>query len=280
MEMDKMDTPLSIRSISSVEELIMVRDLEKVIWESDDPVPIHQTVTAVKNGGVMIGAFVGERLIGFQYSFSGFDGKRAYLCSHAMGLHPDFRVSGIGEKLKLAQRLEAIGKGYDLITWTYDPLETINGNLNIKKLGATCSQYIENCYGDMTDILNVGVSSDRFQVEWKITSDRVISNLENYRMKQHHYTDASQLIHVELDEQGFPIPLNVDVSLDQVDGTLLVAVPSAFQKIKEHDLNKAIHWRMQTRGIFSHYFRKGWEVVDFIKNDATASVHYYVLQKM
>ncbi len=280
MEKAKILQSLSVRLLDSVSELTMVRDLEKVVWAQDDPVPLHQTVTAVKNGGMVLGAFWEERLIGFQYSFAGFDGKKAYLCSHTLGIHPDFRGIGIGEKLKREQRIEAIRKGYDLITWTYDPLETVNANLNIKKLGAVCSRYLENCYGEMTDILNAGVPSDRFQVEWRITNDRV-NDILNQDARDHGGSHHSpRLIQVTTNGNGFAVPKDLDMNCDQLDDTLFVPVPAEFQKIKKHDLNLAIDWRLKTRAVFTHYFQQGWQVVDFVKNDRSEPVHHYVLQKI
>ncbi|MFY0545986.1 GNAT family N-acetyltransferase [Brevibacillus sp. H7] len=256
----------------------MVRELEKLVWGSEESVPVEQTITAVKHGGMVLGAFLGERLIGFQYSFAGYDGKKTYLCSHSLGIHPDYRASGIGYRLKLAQRTEAIRKGYDLITWTYDPLQTVNGNLNIRKLGAICSTYIENCYGDMNDQLNAGVPSDRFQVEWWITSDHVMDTLRKKRDPDSS-VGFPAVIETTTNDQGFGVPLQVDLTLDQSAGKLLVPVPSSFQRLKEHDIGLAIEWRMKTRAVFSHYFQNGWSVREFVKQDGPEPVHYYVLDK-
>jgi len=274
-----LDTTVAIRRLQTVEELTLVQELEKIIWAEDSAIPIHQTVTAVKNGGMVLGAFADERLIGFQYSFAGFDGKRAYLCSHALGIHPDYRIGGIGEKLKWAQREEALNIGYDLITWTYDPLETVNGNLNIRKLGAICSHYIENCYGEMKDILNGGIPSDRFLVKWWITSDRVERRVNRVEVSadEERSFDIPALIDVEVNQQGKPVPFARDVIPDASVERLLVPVPAAFQKIKEQDLALARSWRMVTRSVCTQYFQSGWQVADFIKT--TGHVHYYVLQK-
>lgn len=274
---------LTIRLLESIDELSNVCDLEKIIWESDDPVPVSHLITAVKNGGMVLGAYLEEQLIGFQYSFAGFDGKKAYLCSHTLGVHPNFRISGIGEKLKLAQRTEAIKKGYDLITWTYDPLETVNANLNMKKLGGTCSTYIENCYGEMSDILNVGVPSDRFLVEWQIKDDHVIHKLSN-EIIQNRFQEDLSVIRVEINDQGFPIPVDNACRSDQSADVLFVPVPGEFQKIKDRDLHLAIEWRMKTRKVFNQYFQSGWQVIDFFKSKTKNKgdldiIHYYVLQK-
>lgn len=279
MTTDKTTASLAIRPLDTIEELAMVRDLEKIVWSPDESIPVEQTITAVKHGGMVIGAFAGERLIGFQYSFAGFDGKKTYLCSHTLGIHPDYRVSGIGHRLKLAQRTEAIRKGYDLITWTYDPLETVNGNLNIKKLGAICKKYVENCYGDMKDQLNAGVPSDRFQVEWWITSDHVLAILNKHTDNPVYSDRFPALIQVTTNDQGFVVPLQIDLSLAQFDGKLFVPVPAAFQKLKEHDLDMAIDWRLKTRAVFSYYCEKGWIVNEFVKNNVPEHVHYYVLEK-
>ncbi|MDF2681402.1 MAG: family N-acetyltransferase, partial [Brevibacillus sp.] len=90
MEKNEMAPSLSVRLISSVDELAKVRDLEKIIWGEDDPVPVSHAITAVKNGGMVLGAYVEDQLIGFQYSFAGFNGQKTYLCSHTLGVHPNF----------------------------------------------------------------------------------------------------------------------------------------------------------------------------------------------
>ncbi|WP_312112990.1 GNAT family N-acetyltransferase [Brevibacillus reuszeri] len=270
---------LTIRLLNSYEDLLAVKELEEMIWASDDPVPLHQTMTAVKHGGMVIGAFVGEHLIGFQYSFAGFDGEKAYLCSHTMGIHPEYQKSGVGEKIKRTQQKAAIEKGYDLVLWTYDPLETVNGNLNIRKLGATCTTYIQNCYGEMTDILNAGIPSDRFQVEWWIKRPNVIDILTNPRKRSEMDGFAKPVLHLEINPQGDPEPQSIDLTQEQYEGQLVVAVPAAFQEVKERNFDLALRWRMATRGVFKHYFQNGWLVSDFIKSDRAEPVHYYVMEK-
>ncbi|MGG1664352.1 GNAT family N-acetyltransferase [Brevibacillus sp. NRS-1366] len=270
---------LTIRQLNTYEELLAVKELEEIIWANDDPVPVHQTMTAVKHGGMVIGAFVGERLIGFQYSFAGFDGVKTYLCSHTMGIHPDFQKGGVGEKIKQVQKEAAIEKGYNLVSWTYDPLETVNGNLNIRKLGAICSTYIQNCYGELTDILNTGLPSDRFQVEWWISGPDVIEKMANPQKKREIDAQAKPVLHFELNHEGDPEPQSIDLTVEQHDGPLVVAVPSAFQEVKARDVDLALRWRMATRGVFKHYFQNGWVVCDFIKGDETVPVHFYLMEK-
>ncbi|WP_134703388.1 GNAT family N-acetyltransferase [Ammoniphilus sp. YIM 78166] len=262
---------ISIRTIHTVEELGLVRDLENLIWAGDDAVPVHQTLTAVKNGGMVIGAFLSEQLIGFQYSFPGFNGKEAYLCSHSMGIHPDFRKAGIGEKLKLRQREEAHQMGYRLITWTYDPLETVNGYLNLTKLGAYCRTYVENCYGEMTDLFNAGLPSDRFLVEWDTAGDSPCERVERH---------PADLVAIEVDTVSLPYPLPVQTKLHTTDQATViwVPVPSQFQEIKALDMKTAIEWRMKTREVFTTYFDRGWKATQLSKGEGSG-LHYYGLVK-
>ncbi|WP_409304175.1 GNAT family N-acetyltransferase [Peribacillus sp. SCS-155] len=265
---------IEIRSLYSIEDLEQVRKLESNIWGPEDSVPTHQTITAVKNGGLVLGAFLGDKLVGFQYSFPGFNGKEAYLCSHILATDQQFRNRKIGEKLKIAQREEALKLGYSLITWTYDPLESINGYLNISKLGAVCSVYIENCYGEMEDLLNEGLASDRFQVEWYINEQK-----KNTQEPSHTAAIENSLIQWEMDDAGLPYPAGL-LPLTDDGEEVYVAIPKDFRGIRETDMELASKWRMASREIFTALFEQGWQVTGFLKNALPdIPVQFYVLSK-
>lgn len=269
---------IEIRSLHTVQELEDVRKLESNIWGEPDSTPTHQTLTVVKNGGVMLGAYCNEKLVGFQYSFPGFNGQSVYLCSHMLGIDKMFRNNGIGEKLKQAQRKEAIKLGYSHITWTYDPLESINAYLNITKLGGTCTTYIENCYGEMDDLLNNGIPSDRFLVEWPILQRKE----KRYQWKEidMEFVQEKSLIQWNVDEKGFPIP-SCSLPLPEQEHTkAFVAIPKDFKDLKEGNMEAARKWRLVTRGIFSKLIKQGWQVTDFIRNSKEEMpVQFYVFSK-
>jgi predicted GNAT superfamily acetyltransferase len=262
-----MDNEIYIRTLQTLEELEAVRKLEALVWSMMDSIPVHQTITAVKNGGFILGAFFKGNLIGFQYSFPGYDGEKAYLCSHTLGIHPDYRKMGIGERLKRAQKEIAILKGYDLITWTYDPLETVNGNLNLHKLGAVCTRYLENVYGNLKDELNDGIATDRFLVEWKILEPRLEQEIEIM---------APIVIKTTLLKK-YIIPEAID--LTQLNSTILVPVPANFQELKKDDLPLALKWREMTGQVFKHYLESGWTVTDLIKDERNQHQYLYSLRK-
>ncbi|MBA4493887.1 GNAT family N-acetyltransferase [Paenactinomyces guangxiensis] len=273
-----MGDKVMIRQLLSIGELREVRKLESKTWGNIDSTPVHQTLTVSKNGGFVLGAYVGGELVGFQYSFPGFDGTSVYLCSHMLAIDPRFRNRGIGEKLKHAQREQARQMGYSLIRWTYDPLESINGYLNIGKLGAVCSTYIENCYGEMNDHLNSGLPSDRFQVEWRINRPEETRR----RVGENKVQEAGNacVIQWRVNERGLPVADQIDLSMAEKYDTVYVAIPAKFQHLKEIDISVARQWRLKTRAVFTHYFAGGWEVTNFIKNiNQEIPVNFYEMQK-
>jgi predicted GNAT superfamily acetyltransferase len=126
----------------------------------------------------------------------------------------------------------------------------------------------------MPDVLNAGMPSDRFLVEWRIADERaesVLGVIEN--------GEVPMLINVTADEQGFPVPESVHLDYGNHEGLLFVPVPGNIQEIKSQRMSIALEWRMRTREVFTHYFNNGWMATALKKSDQS-SLYYYVLQKM
>ena len=261
---------LSIRKLESNEDMRLIQALEKEVWGMN-PIPTHQTYTASKNGGLVIGAFDEQEIVGFSYSFPGFANGKTYLCSHMLGVHPNYQLSGIGKILKDEQRKLAKEIGYDLITWTFDPLESRNAYLNMTKLYGICNTYLENCYGEMKDGLNKGLPSDRLQIEWWISSERV----EEAWTPQN--TSYVRPFAVGQSEKGYPM---IEVNLEEIpsgsDG-IEVPVPENIQLIKKNEPELALDWRLKIRTVFQTLFGAGYALVGLKKSDE--GVHYYQLIK-
>lgn len=265
--------PFNIRLIETPEDMSLVEDLQRAVWPGSetDVVPAHMFITAVHNGGLVLGAFEDERIVGFVFGFPGLestpDGPRPKHCSHMMGIHPDHRDAGIGFALKRAQWQMVRHQGLDHVTWTYDPLLSRNAHLNIAKLGAVCSTYRRSEYGDMRDGLNAGLSSDRFQVDWWINTRRVESRLGKRSRPTLKLTHVARsglhpLYLIRSGTGGLPRPPEHLPPLE--DRLLLAEIPADFIALKSADFALARDWRSFTRELFETAFAHNYIVTDFV----------------
>jgi predicted GNAT superfamily acetyltransferase len=265
----------NIRLIETPEEMHLVEELQRDVWpESEtDVVPLHMLITAVHNGGLVLGAFVEDKMIGFVFGFPGSettpDGPRLKHCSHMMGIHPDHRDGGVGFALKRAQWQMVRHQSLDHITWTYDPLLSRNAYLNIAKLGAVCTTYRRSEYGDMRDGLNAGLPSDRFQLDWWINTLRVESRLgkrSRPTLKLTHVVRAGlhpfYSVNASLLTDELPHPPEHVPPFE--DRLLLAEIPVDFQTLKSADFGLARDWRFFTRELFETAFEKKYIVTDFV----------------
>ena len=167
-------------SSQSLDEMQACVALQKEIWNFSDLelVPLRLFVVADKVGGQVIGAFDGPELIGFALAIPGFRAGHAYLHSHMLAVKKAFRDAGWGRRMKLFQREDALARGFELIEWTFDPLEIKNAYLNIEKLGAIARRYNVNQYGITSSPLQGSLPSDRLVAEWWLNSRRVKTMLD------------------------------------------------------------------------------------------------------
>ncbi|HXO36044.1 MAG TPA: GNAT family N-acetyltransferase [Candidatus Acidoferrales bacterium] len=166
---------ITIRCCEGLEELRACVALQKEIWNFSDAelVPLRIFVVAEKVGGQVMGAFAGTEMVGFALSVPGTRSGHIYLHSHMLAVRKDHRNGGLGRRLKLLQRKDALARGIELIEWTFDPLEIKNAYLNLEKLGAIARRYNINQYGITSSPLQGGLPSDRLIAEWWLKSRRV-----------------------------------------------------------------------------------------------------------
>ena len=272
-----------IKLLETPEEMSNVEALQRIVWQGSetDVVPAHMFITAVHNGGLVIGAFADDQLIGFVFGFPGLestpDGPRPKHCSHMMGIHPDHRDSGVGFALKRAQWQMVRHQGLDHITWTYDPLLSRNAYLNVAKLGAVCNTYRRSEYGEMRDGLNAGLPSDRFQVDWWINTRRVDRRLgkrprKPLKLENFSKAELEPLYPLHPLTTGWPRPPE---HFSPLEGHLALAeIPSDFSALKDADFSLARDWRFFTREVFETAFAAGYIVTDFVSDQGRS---FYVL---
>ncbi|MCS7222468.1 MAG: GNAT family N-acetyltransferase [Anaerolineae bacterium] len=281
-----------LRILETPEEMREVEELQRQVWPGSDAdiVPAHLLVTAAHNGGLVVGAFAGARLVGFVFGFPGLDTRvippRLKHCSHMLGVHPDYRDAGIGFALKRAQWQIVRHQGIDRVTWTYDPLLSRNAYLNIAKLGAVCDTYLRNVYGKMRDAMNAGLPSDRFQVDWWVHSPRVeqrMSGESRPRLGLAQYLEAGAALLNPSSFPDSPVPPPPTLELIWSQGcesrlsTVLVEIPSDFLALKAADPGLALVWRLRTRALFEALFARGFIVTDFLYESGPPPRSLYVL---
>lgn len=166
---------LTIRPCKGLPEMRACVELQKEVWSFTDIelVPLRMFVVAEKIGGQVIGAFDAADLVGFAFAIPGARNRHSYLHSHMLGVRRQYRDAGLGRRIKLFQREDALARGFELIEWTYDPLEIKNAYLNLEKLGAISRRYNINQYGITSSPLQAGLPTDRLIAEWWIKSRRV-----------------------------------------------------------------------------------------------------------
>ena len=166
---------IAVRNCSALDEFRACVALQKEVWgfADNELVPLRIFSLAPKIGGQVIGAFEGETLVGFAFSIPGTRNGHAYLHSHMLGVRSDYRNSGLGRRIKLFQREDAIAQGYELMEWTFDPLEIKNSYFNLERLGAIARRYNINQYGITSSPLQGFLPTDRLVAEWWLNSKRV-----------------------------------------------------------------------------------------------------------
>ena len=169
-----------IRKCRQLDEMRACVALQKEVWSFSDAdlVPLRMFVVAEKVGGQVIGAFANDEIVGFALSIPGFRGGHSYLHSHMLAVRKQHQNAGLGRRIKLFQRDDALARGFELIEWTFDPLEIKNTYLNIEKLGAIARRYSANQYGISSSPLQGGLPTDRLVAEWWLKSKRVETLLQ------------------------------------------------------------------------------------------------------
>lgn len=124
------------------------------------------------NSGLVLGAYLGDTLVGFTYSFlareqDGADrAPRLYQYSQLAVVAHERQGLGIGRLLKLGQRERCLAEGTTLIRWAYDPMQTRNAHFNLDVLGAVVDAFKPAMYGTSGFGTGTGESTDRFIVSW------------------------------------------------------------------------------------------------------------------
>ena len=257
--MDSAD--IDIRDFSEQSDYEACSLLQCEVWgfAPAEAVPALHLVALHHFGGVCIGAFHEERMVGFVCGFTGWDRGRVFHHSHMLAVLPDYRGLGLGEKLKWAQRDRVLEQGLALVNWTFDPLQAPNANLNINHLGAIVRKYRVNFYGESQSPLHGSIPTDRFEAEWFIGRERALRALRGEVLDYGNWESLPRANRTRTNASGLLVCEDAP-ELTLHDEALLVEVPRTITDLMARDRALALDWRLKTRKIFQRYFERGYLV--------------------
>jgi predicted GNAT superfamily acetyltransferase len=193
---------IAIRVIQALEDFFDTVTVQKEVWgfSETDIVPPRLMTVATHIGGLVLGVFQGEHMVGFSLALPGVKkGGKAYWHSHMTGILPSFQNQGIGRQLKLKQRDEARRAGIELIEWTFDPLEIRNSHFNIERLGVIVRRFVPNQYGITSSRLHGGLPTDRLVAEWHVNSARAQAIVDRGETVERR-AEATVAVPLEIDQ--------------------------------------------------------------------------------
>ncbi len=252
---------IEYRPVRNSDEYAACVDLQRLTWGSGFAEVVPQSVFALlqKISGVVLGAFTpSKEIIGFALSFPGLLDGEWVQWSDMLAVHPNFRDQNIGFNLKTAQRQESLAIGCKTIVWTFDPLESRNAYLNLRKLGVTASQYFPDFYGTVQGTLLGGLATDRLLAVWDLPAPPRKSLLD-IEWQDFHNTFlplCGLLRDVPADTPSPPV-------LDLKGPHVMIEIPPDLQDLKKRDMQTARSWRTSTRLVFQHYLKVGFKIVDY-----------------
>jgi len=268
---------IKIRLLQTIPEYHDCEELQKSVWQFQDRdiIPVNELVNIQKNGGIVLGAFMNKKMIGFAFGFAGIKDKTLIHNSRMVAVLPQYRNSSIAYRLKIAQRNFVRKQGIKLMTWTFDPLQSINAYFNIRKLGVIVREYYVNLYGMHSSVLNKGLETDRFLAEWDIHKKFKSSKVQEFKS----ISNNKLLVNLtRYNKKGLLVCGKPKLNLKSK--RLLVEIPSDIMSLKKADMKLARDWRLKTREIFTSYFKKGYIINDFISQEEGGKRHgFYVLTR-
>lgn len=253
-----------------------VESLQKEVWGCDDRdlVPFTLFAATKEVGAILIGAFDESTLVGFAYGFLGSEDGLTIYHSHQLAVTPSYRNFNLGYKLKLAQRERALGHGVVRMTWTFDPLQSLNAHFNFAKLGVVSDSYKINFYGEATSSFLHQFGTDRLWVSWLLDSQRVRERLQTKDRGRPSIFDLDRIAFLRVGPGNAP----QRGQFAELSGQkyLSIEIPADINALQRESSELAVEWRESTRSAFSEAMSSGYLIEDFYgssSNDQAVGVY-------
>jgi predicted GNAT superfamily acetyltransferase len=270
------------RAAEGMDDFFAIAHLQRRIWGDNSLVITspHLVKVQVELGALVLVAYrPDDEIIGFVYSFPGTRKGESMHWSHMLGVLSEYRGAGIGKALKWRQCDELLEEGFSVCCWTFDPLQAINGRLNIVNLGARTDEYIVNAYSSRDEYLDEGMPTDRLVARWELDCETARaartgkSNRCSITMK-----DLPMAITPEKVDDGYvPSKFEFHGAKEYVG----VPIPGDITRMRRDVTVHALQWRLAVREALQYYFNKGYMLTDTLNPEESKSpTHVYVLQKL
>jgi predicted GNAT superfamily acetyltransferase len=254
------------RRLSTTEEFRAVEEVQNDAWglgpEPAVPSPLLRAFQ--DNAGLLLGAFTPHALVGFTMGFLGREGTSTFHYSHMTAVRREFQNRHLGFELKLFQREEVLNQGLDEIRWTFDPLQSKNAMLNVRRLGGLPDRYYPHYYGTLADSLNEGMETDRLRLVWSLSSPRVKERITtgppDVALDSRRWKESFALVETVLRPSGARMP----VRIRSPEGSEVnLEIPYDLARVRTAEPGAAKRWRAAVREAFLASFRVGYRVDDF-----------------
>lgn len=262
---------IAIRPIHDPAELRACQEVQRRTWgitEDGYVVPVATLAAASAYGGLVLGAFDGDRLVGFSFAFRGVLDGTPILYSQLTGVLPEAQGGGAGRRIKQWQRAWAREQGLPLVAWAFDPLQAMNAHYNLVALGAVATHYHPNFYGPREDALNPGLPTDRLLCVWP-TADPLAAKPDPDE------SDIAFAVQSHRTEEGaYRAPLPA-LPLQQAR-YVGIAIPHDLRVLRSYGPEPLGAWQTMVREAFTEAFAIGYRAMTFRRDGERA---YYILAK-
>jgi chorismate synthase len=258
------DDAIDIRTAQTRADVDACVLLQRAVWGLEDIeiTSAIQLIATTHAGGILqIAETPDGRPIGFAYAFPALRGGVPHLQSDMLAVLPEYQRRGVGLRLKWAQRRETLARGIRLLTWTYDPLQARNANLNLRRLGGTATEFFENFYGVTSAPLHHGLPTDRLLVRWDLEAPRVRELADQGEPPRIAIAPALPRVNEVRWQAGWPVSSEPRLDLDAPE--LLLEIPPEWDVLCRAAPRVADAWQGKVRQAFQAYTARGYVAADF-----------------
>jgi predicted GNAT superfamily acetyltransferase len=244
-----------------------LKAVEKEVWGmgDEDSLPMTLAIACRAVGNIFVGAFDGDRLVGFAFGIFGREHGQTTIHSHMLAVLERYRQHDLGLKLKHAQRERALALGIREMTWTYDPLQSRNAHLNFAKLGIVSENYKVDFYGPETSSVLHRNGTDRLWVRWLLDSRRTRDRMIGKDTRA-ETLDALRLLAPLVSFNGDGRPARADLAESLARQRVSIEIPGEILEVERIDMGLAREWREATRWAFTKAITAGFYVAEFCRS--------------